>query len=56
MNKIFKLILPVLLLINLAGAKAQAPVACFSASGGQALPITQCGPFFLPLSNCSTVT
>ncbi|MFM2225560.1 MAG: hypothetical protein RJA07_1762 [Bacteroidota bacterium] len=36
--------------------KAQAPVACFSAASGQSFPITQCGPFFLPLTNCSTGT
>ena len=35
---------------------AQAPVACFSALGGQSFPVTQCGPFFLALNNCSTGT
>ena len=36
--------------------QAQTLHACFSAVGGGSFPISQCGPFFLPLVNCSTGT
>jgi hypothetical protein len=54
MKIFYRIVFTILLLINMVGAKAQAPVACFSSASGQTFPITQCGPFFIPLNNCST--
>ncbi len=38
----------------LPNSKAQNLHACFNTVNGGAFPVTQCGPFFLPLVNCST--
>ena len=55
MRKIYYYLIGLFLLFNTA-SKAQAIHACFSAGGGQTFPVTQCGGFVLPLTNCSTGT
>ena len=53
MRKIFTLLL-IWFVVCLPNSKAQNLHACFNTVNGGAFPVTQCGPFFLPLVNCST--
>ena len=55
MRKIYYYLFVLAALISF-NAKAQSIHACFSATNGATFPVTQCGGFFLQLTNCSTGT